>query len=143
MKVLYECRRDRRAQGHDQGRDPVPGREAVDPQDRDTGVPHVLRVLQAMAYELRKRGATHVVMEASGIYTEPVYYALCEQDFTEVAVIKRGARQGAEGAQDRRQRLRAIGGAVRVRAVRVVYPADEAEGGAGPDPVPGSMPTSA
>jgi len=27
------------------------------------------------------------VMEASGVYTEPVYYALCEQDFTEVAVI--------------------------------------------------------
>ncbi len=26
-------------------------------------------------------------MEASGVYTEPVYYALAEQDFTEVAVI--------------------------------------------------------
>jgi len=44
-------------------------------------------VLQAMARELRKRGVTHVVMEASGIYTDPVYYALCEQDFDEVAVI--------------------------------------------------------
>ena len=44
-------------------------------------------VLQAMARELRRRGVTHVVMEASGVYTEPVYYALCEQDFTEVAVI--------------------------------------------------------
>ncbi len=44
-------------------------------------------VLQAMARELRKRGVTHVVMEASGVYTEPVYYALCEQDFTEVVVI--------------------------------------------------------
>ena len=44
-------------------------------------------VLQQMARELRKRGVTHVVMEASGVYTEPVYYALCEQDFTEVAVI--------------------------------------------------------
>jgi transposase len=43
-------------------------------------------VLQAMARELRRRGVTHVVMEASGVYTEPVYYALCEQDFTEVAV---------------------------------------------------------
>ena len=40
-----------------------------------------------MARELRRRGVTHVVMEASGVYTEPVYYALCEQDFTEVAVI--------------------------------------------------------
>ena len=44
-------------------------------------------VLRAMARELRRRGVTHVVMEASGVYTEPVYYALCEQDFTEVAVI--------------------------------------------------------
>ena len=44
-------------------------------------------VLQAMARELRRRGVTHVAMEASGIYAEPVYYALCEQDFTEVAVV--------------------------------------------------------
>ena len=44
-------------------------------------------VLQEMARELRRRGVTHVVMEASGVYTEPVYYALCEQDFAEVAVI--------------------------------------------------------
>jgi transposase len=44
-------------------------------------------VLQQMARDLRKRGVTHVVMEASGVYTEPVYYALCEQDFTQVAVI--------------------------------------------------------
>src|ERR1700745_4108229 len=41
-------------------------------------------VLQAMARELRGRGVTHVVMEASGVYTEPVYYALTELDFTEV-----------------------------------------------------------
>jgi transposase len=44
-------------------------------------------VLQHMARELARRGVTHVVLEASGVYTEPVYYALCEQDFTEVAVI--------------------------------------------------------
>jgi transposase len=44
-------------------------------------------VLQAMARGLRRRGVTHVVLEASGIYTDPVYYALCEQDFTEVAVV--------------------------------------------------------
>ena len=44
-------------------------------------------VLQEMARELRRRGVTHVVMEASGVYTEPVYYALCEQDFNQVAVI--------------------------------------------------------
>jgi len=44
-------------------------------------------VLQAMARELRGRGVTHVVMEASGVYTEPVYYALTELDFTEVLVV--------------------------------------------------------
>jgi transposase len=44
-------------------------------------------VLQEMARELRRRGVTHVVMEASGVYTEPVYHVLCEQDFTQVAVI--------------------------------------------------------
>jgi transposase len=33
-------------------------------------------VLQLMARDLRKRGVTHVVLEASGVYTEPVYYAL-------------------------------------------------------------------
>ena len=40
-----------------------------------------------MARELRRRGVTHVVMEASGVYTEPVYYALAELDFTEVLVV--------------------------------------------------------
>jgi transposase len=40
-----------------------------------------------MARELRRRGVTHVVMKASGVYTEPVYYALCEQDFEQVAMI--------------------------------------------------------
>jgi transposase len=44
-------------------------------------------VLQEMARLLRRRGVTHVVMEASGVYTDPVYYALCEQDFAGVAVV--------------------------------------------------------
>ncbi len=44
-------------------------------------------VLQTMARDLCKREITHVVMEASGVYTEPVYYALMEQDFEQVAVI--------------------------------------------------------
>ena len=30
-------------------------------------------VLQQMANDLRRRGMTHVVMKASGVYTEPVY----------------------------------------------------------------------
>ena len=44
-------------------------------------------VLRQMAGELRRRGVTHVALEASGVYTDPVYYALCEQDFTEVLVV--------------------------------------------------------
>ena len=43
-------------------------------------------VLQQMAADLSKRGVTHVVMEASGVCTEPVHYALAGRDFDEVAV---------------------------------------------------------
>jgi transposase len=44
-------------------------------------------VLRAMARELRRRGVTHVAMEASGVYTEPVFYALAEEDFEEILVV--------------------------------------------------------
>ena len=54
-------------------------------------------VLQAMARELRRRGVRHVVMEASGICTDPVYYALCEQDFTGVAVVNPGHVKALRG----------------------------------------------
>ena len=54
-------------------------------------------VLQQMAADLRKRGVTHVVMEASGVYTEPVYYALAEQDFTEIAVINPAHARALKG----------------------------------------------
>src|ERR1700746_16908 len=54
-------------------------------------------VLQEMARDLRRRGVTHVVMETSGVYTEPVYYALCEQDFTEVAVINPAHARALKG----------------------------------------------
>ena len=54
-------------------------------------------VLRAMARELRRRGVTHVVMEASGVYTEPVYYALCEEDFTEVLVVNPAHAKAMKG----------------------------------------------
>jgi transposase len=54
-------------------------------------------VLQAMARELRGRGVTHVVMEASGVYTDPVYYALRELDFTEVMVINPAHAKALKG----------------------------------------------
>ena len=88
MKVLYE-----RVAGIDVHKDMVkvairsPGEK---PWTRKTEILEFRTfygVLQAMARELRRRGVTHVVMEASGIYTDPVYYALCEQDFEQVAVI--------------------------------------------------------
>jgi hypothetical protein len=37
------------------------------------------------------------VMEASGVYTEPVYYALCEEDFTEVAVVNPAHAKALKG----------------------------------------------
>lgn len=40
-------------------------------------------MLQEMDRGLRRGGVTHVVMEAGGVYTEPVHYALGGQDFTE------------------------------------------------------------
>jgi transposase len=54
-------------------------------------------VLTAMARELRRRGVTHVALEASGVYTEPVYYALCEEDFTEVLVVNPAHVKGVKG----------------------------------------------
>ena len=54
-------------------------------------------VLQEVARELRRRGVTHVVMEASGVYTEPVYHALCEQDFEQVAVINPAHARALKG----------------------------------------------
>jgi len=54
-------------------------------------------VLQAMARELRRRGVTHVVPEATGVYADPVYYALCEQDFTEIAVINPAHAKALKG----------------------------------------------
>jgi transposase len=54
-------------------------------------------VLQHMAGELRRREVTHVVMEASGVYTEPVYYALCEQDFEQIAVINPAHAKALKG----------------------------------------------
>ena len=62
-------------------------------------------VFQAVARELRGRGVTPVVMEAPGVYTGPVYYALRERDFTGVlvtgpahATALRGHQAGAKDA---------------------------------------------
>ena len=54
-------------------------------------------VLQEVGRLLRRRGVTHVVMEASGIYTDPVYYALCEQDFEQVVVVNPAHARALKG----------------------------------------------
>jgi hypothetical protein len=54
-------------------------------------------VLLTMAADLRRRGVTHVVMEASGVYTEPVYYALGGQGFEQVAVINPAHAKALKG----------------------------------------------
>ena len=98
MKVLYE-----RVAGIDVHKDMIkvairsPGEK---PWTRKTEILEFRTfygVLQAMARELRRRGVTHVVLEASGIYTDPVYYALCEQDFTEVAVVNPAHAKALKG----------------------------------------------
>ena len=98
MKVMYE-----RVAGIDVHKDMV--KVAIrSPGDRPwTRKTEILEfrtfygVLQHMAAELRKRAVTHVVMEASGVYTEPVYYALCEQDFDQVAVINPAHARALKG----------------------------------------------
>src|SRR6267154_3385667 len=98
MKVLYE-----RVAGIDVHKDMIkvairsPGEK---PWTRTTEIPEFRTfygVLQQMARELSRRGVTHVVLEASGIYTEPVYHALCEQDFTEIAVINPAHAKALKG----------------------------------------------
>ena len=98
MKVLYE-----RVAGIDVHKDMIkvairsPGDK---PWTRKTEVLEYRTfygVLRHMAIELVRRGVTHVVMEASGVYTEPVYYALAEQDFTGIAVINPAHAKALKG----------------------------------------------
>ena len=63
-------------------------------------------VLLTMAADLRRRGVTQVVMEASGVYTEPVYYALIDQGFEQVAVIGPAHAKALEGHKTARDCLR-------------------------------------
>src|ERR1035437_5404103 len=98
MKVMYE-----RVAGIDVHKDMI--KVAIrslgeKPWTRKTGIFEFRTfygVLQEVARELRRRGVTHVVMEASGVCTEPVYYALAGQDFTEVAVINPAHAKALKG----------------------------------------------
>ena len=95
-------------------------------------------VLRAMARELRRRGVTHVVMEASGVCTEPVYYALCEQDFTEVLVINPAHAKALKGRKTGAKDCARLAELYECGLLRGSYiPAAELKGAAGPDQVPG------
>ena len=137
MKVLYE-----RVAGIDVHKDMVkvairsPGEK---PWTRKTEILEFRTfygVLQEMARELRRRGRdARGDGGQRGLHRAGVLRAV-RAGLRAGRGDQPGARQGAEGPQDRRQRLRPAGGAVRVRAAaRVVHPAGGAEGGAGPDPV--------
>src|SRR5215472_16729172 len=66
-------------------------------------------VLEEMGRELRRRGVTHVVMEASGVYTDPVYYALAGLGFTEVMVINPAHAKALKGHKtDARDAIRLL-----------------------------------
>ena len=93
-------------------------------------------VLQQVAVELRRRGVTHVVMEASGIYTEPVYHALCGQDFTEIAVVNPAHAKALKGHKTDAKDCARLAELFECGLLRGSYiPARGAEGGAGPDQV--------
>ena len=98
MRVLYE-----RVAGIDVHKDMIkvgiraPGHRAWTRTSEVLEYRTFYGVLQTMARDLRKRDVTHVVMEASGVYTEPVYYALMEQDFEQVAVINPAHAKALKG----------------------------------------------
>ena len=54
-------------------------------------------VLREMARWLESLGVTHVAMEATGIYSMPVYYALMESDFEKVLVCNAGHVRNVPG----------------------------------------------
>ena len=87
----------------------VPGAKRGTRKTDVPGVPHVYGVLQAMGRELRGRGVTHVVMEASGVYTDPMYYALRELDFEEVMVISPAHAKALKGHKTDWRRVQARG----------------------------------
>ena len=78
-------------------------------------------VLQEMARFLRERGVTHVAMEASGVYTEPVYHALCEQDFTEVLVVNPQHVKALKGHKTDARDCRRIAGLLECGLLRGSY----------------------
>ena len=95
----------------------------MDPQDRDPGVPDVLRGAAGdgpraapAGRDARGDGGQRGLHRAGVLRAVRAGLRAGRGD-------QPGARQGAEGPQDRRERLRPAGGVVRVRAAaRLVHP---------------------
>jgi hypothetical protein len=74
-------------------------------------------VLREAAQWLTSLGVTHVAMEATGIYSMPVYHALLEHgQFEQVLVCNAGHVKNVPGPQDRPGRRRLAGAPAGVRA---------------------------
>ena len=95
-------------------------------------------VLREAARWLMSEGVTHVAMEATGIYSMPVYHALLEHgELREGAGVQRRARQERARAEDRPGRRGVAGAAAGVRAAGgQLHPAGGDQGGPGRDPLP-------
>ena len=94
-------------------------------------------VLEAMARELRRRGVTHVAMEAPGVYTDPVYYALAEEDFTEILVVNPLHVKAVKGHKTDAKDCARIAELLECGLLQGSHAAPGTEGAAGPDPVQG------
>src|ERR1017187_9198358 len=106
------------------------------PQQRDPGVPDVLRGAAGDGPRAAPPGGRSCGDGGQrGVHRAGVLRALRAGLYRDRGG-QPGARQGAEGPQDRREGLRAAGRAVRVRAAaRLLHPGPGAEGGTGPGQV--------
>ena len=97
-------------------------------------------VLAEAARWMGSLGVTHVAMEATGIYSMPVYHALVEHgDFEKVLVCNAGHVKNVPGVahQDGLLRRRMAGAPAGVRAAgRQLHPPGRDQGGPGHTPLP-------
>ena len=140
MQVLYE-----RCAAVDVGKDVIavavrlPGDGPGRPGDASSGRSRRSTGCCAEAARwLTSLGVTHVAMEATGIYSMPVYHALIEHgDFDQGAGVQRRACQERAGPQDGSGGRGVAGAPAGVRAAgRQLHPARGDQGRPGRDPVP-------
>jgi hypothetical protein len=136
MQVLYE-----RCAAVDVGKDVIAVAVRA-PGDGPNGPVMVKRTFKAFygvlaeaARWLTSLGVTHVAMEATGIYSMPVYHALVEHgNFEKVLVCNAGHVKNVPGRKTDRRRVAGAPAGVRA-AGRQLHPADGDQGGPGRDPL--------